>query len=144
MSKIDRMTGADFQALHAKNLKAATDEIRKGVDAVTVSPGQQAAAAKDVYVAKMTSAEVQDRWAKNVSKVNLDDWKNKIKNKGIGRISAGLDEAATKIQDFGDKLIAFQKSALPAFNSRRPLTVDDAAQKAADWIKKMGEFKYKK
>jgi len=144
MSKIDRMSGKDFQEKHAKNLKAASDEIRKGVDAVTEAPGKKAAAAKDVYVAKMTDSAVQDRWAKNVAKVPLEDWKKDMKEKGIGRISAGLDRSADKITDFGDKLITHIKGIKPAFDERRPITIDEAAAKASDWIKKMGEFSYKK
>lgn len=138
------MTGADFQAKHATNLKASSDEIRKGVEAVTESPGSKAAKRADVYIAKMTSSEVHERWKRNVAKVSLEDWKKDMVEKGIGRISAGLDRSKDKITDFGDKLIAFQKAALPAFDARRPITIEESAQKAADWIKEMAKFSYKK
>ncbi len=144
MSKLDRMTGKDFQELHAKNLKGATEEIRKGVEAVSVAPGQKAAAQKSVYIAKMTSSEVQDRWAKNVAKVPLEEWKKDMTEKGIGRISAGLDRSAVKMADFGEKLLAFQKTAKPEFDAIHPLTIDESADKAAKWIKKMGTFSFKK
>lgn len=144
MSKVDRMTGADFQAKHSKNLKAASDEIRKGVEAVTEAPGVKAAARKDVYVAKVTSSEVHDRWARNVAKVPLEEWKKDMLEKGVGRISAGLDRSAGRITDFGDKLLAHIKSIKPAFDARRPITIDESANKAADWIREMGKFKYKK
>jgi len=144
MAKIDRMTGRDYQEKHAKNLKGATDEIRRGVDALTKSPGVSASEEKDVWVARMTDTEVQERWARNVAKVPLEEWKADMKEKGIGRISAGLDRAKTKIADFGDKLLAFQKGALPEINARKVLTLDDAIAKADAWIRKMAEFKYKK
>jgi len=138
------MTGADFQAKHARNLKAAADEIKKGVEALTEAPGKKAAARKDVWVARMTDSAVHDRWARNVSKVSLDEWKRDMIEKGVGRIAAGLDRSADKIRDFGDKLLSYIKSIKPEFDERRPLTLDEAAAKAADWVKKMGEFKYKK
>jgi len=144
MSKVERMTGSDFHEKHSKNLKAAGEEIRKGVEAVTEAPGKKAAARKDVYVARMQDSKVHDRWAKNVGKVSLEDWKKDMLEKGVGRISAGLDRSAAKIADFGDKLISHIKSIKPAFDERRPVTLDEAAAKASDWIKAMGKFKYKK
>ena len=138
------MTGADYQEKHARKLKGATADIKAGVEALTEAPGKKAAEAKDVYVAKMTDSATHDRWARNVSKVTLEDWKKDMTEKGIGRISAGLDRSKGKIADFGGKLISFIKSAKPEFDKKRPLTLDEAASKAADWIKKMGEFKYKK
>lgn len=144
MAKLNRMTGADFQQKHAKNLKAATHEITAGVNAVTEAPGKKAAARKDVWVNRMTDTTVHDRWAKNVGKVTLEDWKKDMVEKGVGRISAGLDRSANKIADFGEKLLTFQKSAKGEFDKIRPLTIDEAADKAAKWIKKMGEFSYKK
>lgn len=144
MSKVARMTGGDFADKHAKNLRAAADEIRKGVDAVTEAPGAKAAARKDVYVNRMTDSSVHERWAKNVAKVPLEEWKADMKEKGIGRISAGLDRSKGKISDFGDKLLTHIKSIKPEFDARRPLTLEESATKAADWIKAMGKFSYKK
>jgi hypothetical protein len=92
----------------------------------------------------MTDGKVQDRWAKNVAKVPLEDWKKDMIDKGIPRISAGLDRSKEKIADFGDKLIAFQKGAKAEFDKIRPITIDEAADKASKWVKKMGEFSYKK
>lgn len=144
MAKIERMTGSDFQAKHAANLRGATEEIRRGVDAVTTAPGQKAAARKNVWVDRMTSASVQERWAKNVGAVPLESWKADMKEKGVGRISAGLDRSADKIRDFGEKLLSYEKSLKAKYDERRPLTLDESAQKAADWIRDMGKFSYKK
>jgi len=144
MSKLARMTGKDFQEKHAAKLKAASDDIRKGVDALTKSPGISAAESADIWKTRMTDSEVQNRWERNVSKVTLEDWKKDMKDKGIGRISAGLDRAKDKIADFGSKLLSFQKGAVEEFKEIKPLTLDEAADKAAKWVKKMGEFSYKK
>jgi len=144
MSKIDRMTGRDYQEKHARNLKGATSEIRAGVEALTESPGKKAAERSDVWVQRMTDSAVQERWKRNVGKLSLDDWKKDMVEKGVGRISAGLDRSSDKIADFGDKLISHIKSIKPEFDKRPVLTLDDAASKAADWIKAMGKFSYKK
>lgn len=135
------MTGKDFQEKHARNLKAASDEIRKGAEAVTVAPGVKAAEQRKAWETKMASKEVQDKWANNVRKVSLDDWKKDMIEKGVGRISAGLDRSADKIAAFGDKLISFEKSAKAEFDKIHPLTIDESADKMVKWIKKMHEFK---
>ena len=134
------MTGKDFQEKHARNLKAASDEIRKGVESVNVAPGVKAAEQRKAWEAKMSSKEVQDKWERNVKGVSLDDWKKDMIEKGVGRISAGLDRSADKIAEFGDKLISFEKSAKAEFDKIHPLTIDESADKMVKWIKKMHEF----
>lgn len=72
------------------NLAGATQAITEGVKNVQSSPGADAAAAKAAWVAAMTSADVQNRWAANVAKVSVADWQAKMIAKGIPAIANAI------------------------------------------------------
>ena len=79
------------------NLNAAGPYIKSGVNAVTVAPGQSAAAAEDRMLSGVTNAIQSGKWKRNVARVSLQDWQAAMINKGIPRISQGTAQAvATK------------------------------------------------
>ena len=54
-----------------------------GIQAVQTAPGQAAARQKSLYVQKVQSS--QDKWARNVATVSLDEWQQAAINKGLPR-----------------------------------------------------------
>lgn len=67
-----------------------------GINSVTVAPGIAAAAAKDRYLAGV-NANV-DKFAANVSKVTLADWKQQSTTKGQSRMASGAQAGQAKYQ----------------------------------------------
>lgn len=67
-----------------------------GINAVDVAPGVAAAAQRQAYVSGVTSNV--DKWAANVSKVSLGDWKNMATTKGQARLASGAQVGAPKYQ----------------------------------------------
>lgn len=82
----------------AQNLGSATQHIQAGVDAVTVAPGQKAAAQKQLWLSQLQANA--DKWATNVSRVSLTDWQQAMRDKGIARISTGAQAAIPKMTSF--------------------------------------------
>jgi hypothetical protein len=136
-----RMSGNDFAEKWGRRLSGATEDIRKGVEAVTESPGAKAAAKKAKWVAKMTDAAVQDKWAKNVSAVTVDEWKRKTLEVGIGRVSAGVSAAASKMAKFGEQLLSYQENNLPKIRSMPDVTLADSKARMDAWFDIMSKFK---
>lgn len=134
------MNGADFAAKWASRLSSATNEISRGVDAVTVAPSVSAVAKKAKLVAKWNEAINNGKWEKNLSKVTLEDWKTAMKNKGINRIGQGATEAASKMAAFGEKLLAYQNAGLPAISRMPDNTVADGIARASAWITYMSKM----
>lgn len=79
-----------------RRLGAAGPDIQSGVDRVTVSPGQSAAAAANLMLQNLTQAVTSGVWANQVSKVTLPDWKDSMKNKAIPRMQQGITTAQQK------------------------------------------------
>lgn len=82
----------------ASRLSAATPEITAGVNAVQTAPGQKAAAQKALWVQRVQNSA--DKWARNVSRVSLEDWKQAMLTKGVNRIGSGAQAAVPKMQQF--------------------------------------------
>lgn len=105
------------QWLHkwGQNLNASGPYITAGVKAVTVAPGQAAAAAQDRMLANLTAAITSGLWAKNVSAVTLAQWQAAMIGKAIPRISQGVTSAqANKVQTITNLLSAVDQAASAA------------------------------
>ena len=124
------------------NLKAATAKIKEGVQAVETAPGADAAAAKAAWVAAMSSAEVQDRWAKNVAAVTKEQWQNAMINKGIPNIATGVNNAIPKVQTFLANLFASMQNVLDNLPKSRA-TFQDRMSRVTQFLDAMHNLKGK-
>lgn len=136
-----KVNAEEYQEKHARRLKASVEDIRRGVDRVTTNPCELAANKAEKMLTRLTEAVTSGKWAKNLKRVTLDDWKDKMANKGVPRISGGIDGAK-------DKVIAFARDLLPHVDAgvekvkRLPdLTIDDSINRAATFIRHMSDFK---
>ena len=136
-----KLTAQEFQEKHARRLKAAVEDIRAGVERVTEAPGLAAAAKVDKWHAAISSQDTKDKWKRRVAATTLDDWKDKMINKGVGRIAAGIDGAQDKVIDFAEKLITHQNTGLVTIEKMPDLTLEDSISRATAWIRHMSNFK---
>ena len=136
-----KLTAEEFAEKHARRLKGAIEDVRSGVQRVTEAPGPKAAAKKDKWVARLTASETQDKWARRVGAVTLESWKSDMLEKGVNRISGGIDRAHDKVVDFASKLIDHQNRGLTTIEKMPDLTLEDSVNRASAWIRHMATFK---
>jgi hypothetical protein len=79
-------------------LAGATSKITEGIDRVTVSPGQKAAAQADVWATNVAAAK--EKFRRNSQAVDLGTWQNLTKQ-AVGNVASG---ATRKKSIFADKL----------------------------------------
>lgn len=91
-----RVTPEEYQEKLARNLKASTTDMVRGVERVAQAPSAAAIAQKDVMVNNYNESVRDGKWEKNLSKVTKEDWQKSMKEKGIPRIAAGIDAAKAK------------------------------------------------
>lgn len=141
MGKQMTVTPESFQEKHARNLKNSKTDIRRGVEAVTESPGKGAARniqkMQDNFNASIQSGKTK----RALENIDLDDWKSKMINVGLSRIDAGIDAAKDKVIAFATKLIAYQKTIKAELDKMPNLTMADAEQRLLFWFHRMGNFK---
>lgn len=102
------------------NLSAATTSITAGVNGVTQAPGQKAAASADFWLARVTAAK--QKYATNVGKVTLQQWKDAMLNVGVPRIAQGASANQGKVTDFMTKFLPFLASGVASLPPKGDLS----------------------
>lgn len=140
---MSRMTPQEAREKWARRLKASIPDIEAGVDRVTEAPGKKAAAKADKMLAGITEAVRDGTWARRVGAVSLEEWKSKMKSKGVGRIAAGVDAAAGKAEDFFSQLFSYQDGLQGKMDAMPDLTLEDSINRMTTWVRDMAKFSKK-
>jgi len=138
------LTASEFAEKQAKRLKAATPEIIAGVQATTEAPSGQAIAKIDKMRTNLLASIDDGTWASRLGKVTLQDWKNDMVNKGVGRIAKGIDEAHGKVVSFANALLPVAYAISDEAKGMPDMTIEDSIARAEMAIRRMASFKYKK
>lgn len=121
-------------------LSGSTQKITDGVNAITISPTTQAAAAQAKMLQNLTAAVQSGKWANNLKKVTLADWKTAMLEKGVPRISGGATAANSKMAAFAQQLLPYEATLQATVRAMPNLTLDNAKARAVAWIDGMSKF----
>lgn len=121
----------------SSRLAGATDVIQRGVQAVTVSPGQAAARQKDAYVQGVQASSA--KWASRVASVSTSDWQQAVISKGLPRVASGATAAQPKMAAFMSRVLPHIESARAGLPPRGNLEAN--IQRSAAFARKMAEFR---
>jgi len=138
-----KLTPVEAAEKLATRLKGATTDMRKGVDRVAENPMEKAAAKEDKMKAKILEAIDTGKWAGNLRKVTLEEWKKAMRDKGIPRVAAGIDAAVPKMTAFFEQLFPYQDSLKARIKGMPDLTIEDSVARVSEWVREMGKFKKK-
>jgi hypothetical protein len=136
-----KITVQQAREKHASRLKASTGEIQRQVNAVTTAPGIQAAKKADKMLTNITNAITSGRWGRRVSSVSLQDWQSAMINKGIPRISQGIDAAAPKVEAFFAEFFPHLEKIEAEVKAMPDLTLEDNINRAVHAMRRASEFK---
>lgn len=111
-----KLNAQEYADKWGRRTKAATEDMRRGVLNTTQAPG--AAAAKQVALMKQNLVRsLEDgTWERAVSAVSLQEWQDKMIEKGVPRIAAGIDSAMTKQVAMAEQLLADVDSVVNEVN----------------------------
>jgi len=138
-----KLTPEEAREKHARRLKAATEDIRRGVMRVSEAPGVKAAQKVDKMRARLLEKIDDGTWARRVASVSLEEWRKLMTEKGIGRIAAGIDGAAEKMEDFFSQLFEYQDRLQQKIKDMPDLTFEDNVNRMVTWVRGMKEFSKK-
>lgn len=136
-----RLTPAEFQEKHARRLSASIEDVRKGIDKVTVNPCELAAAKKDKMLAGITAAVNDGSWERGLRRVTLEQWKDKAKNVGANRIASGINAAKDKVIVFAEQLLPHIDAGQALIKNKPDLTLEDNIDRMTTFIRHMAGFK---
>ena len=132
-----RFTAQEFQEKHARRLKGATEDMRRGIDRVTDNPCEKAAAKQDKMLTNLTAAVSSGKWAAGLRRVTLEDWKSKARDIGVNRVAAGIDGAKEKVIAFAEVLLPHIDRGQAKINSMPDITLDDNINRMVEFSRHM-------
>jgi len=138
-----KVTAEEYAEKQARRLKASTEDIRRGIENVTEAPGKKAAMAQEKMMTNLIESITSGRWAKAVGDVSLEEWKQKILDKGIGRIAAGIDAAQPKQVMMAQKLLAAVDAAQAKVMQMPKNNIDDSINRMTTYAREMHKSKGK-
>lgn len=138
-----KVTAQEYVEDWSRNLKGATERIKRGINRVTEAPGAKAAAQKELLKMKLIEAIDSGKWSERVAGVTLDEWKDKILSKGVNRIAAGVDAAKSKQVAMAGNLLAAVDSAVAEANRTPRGTLEDNINRMTTYVRAMHGKKIK-
>lgn len=138
-----KLTPQEATDKHARRLKGSIEDIRMGVERVTVAPTAKAAEKLDKMKLKYLEAIDSGKVERGLKRVSLEEWKTKTVNKGLNRIGAGVDEAHDKMVNFYSELLPFQDNLKSQVDKLPDITLEDNINRMTTFIRGMSKFKRK-
>jgi hypothetical protein len=75
--------------------------------------------------------------------VSLEDWKKAATDKGINRISVGIDAVSAKQVDMAGRLLSAVDTERNKVNAMPDMTIDDSVARASAFMRGMAKYKGK-
>ena len=119
----------------------AAPDVQRGIQRVDASPTEAAASKKDKMLANVTMAVQNGKWEAGLRRVSLGDWKKAAIEKGIPRISQGVNGATAKMADFASQLLPYQDSLKQQIAGMPDLTIEDNINRMVTFVRGMTKFK---
>ena len=135
-----RVNEQQFVDRWASGLKGSTQRIVEGVQNVQVSPTAKAAKSLDKAKAGYTAAIDSGKMARKLNAVSLESWKASTLAKAPQRISAGVDGAVPKMQEFARKLLPYLTQVQAKVQAMPNISLEDNIQRAVTQMREMAKF----
>ena len=114
-----RVNATEYADKWQRRLTGAQQDIQKGINRVTESPGIKAANAQQTMLTNLLAAINDGTWAAQLRKMTLEDWKNSAINKGLQRIASGVAAAGPAQVQMAEKLLAAVDASLAVVNQTK-------------------------
>lgn len=138
-----KVSSQEYAEKWARRLKGSTEDIRRGVNRVTKSPGEAAAEQIQLMKANLLKSLEDGTWERRVREVGLEEWKKSFMEKGLGRIAAGVDGAQQKQVSMADKLLANVDAAVEVVNRTPRGDLETNINRMTTYAREMSKRKVK-
>lgn len=118
--------------------------MAEGVKRVNQAPGQRAAQKQEKMRQRLVESIDSGKWAENTAAVPLDEWKERMLSKGVGRVAAGVDASAGKMANALTQIIDHQEQIQRELESMPDLTLEDSIARMTHQVRRMSELKVKR
>lgn len=135
------LTAAEITEKQQRRLSESIPDVKRGIERVTESPTEKAAANLDKAKANYNKAIDSGKTAMRLKAVSLDDWKVATVEK-VDRIATGIMGATAKIVGFHEQRQEHQTRIDGGLKSMPTRTASDMDQRMLFQIKEMRKLVY--
>lgn len=121
-----------------QNIGTATDRMKSGAMAVTVAPGQKAAAAADKWLQRVQQS--QAKYKNNVARVSLQQWQDSYVNVGIPRVSQGAQAKKAKYTAAMADFLPYLAQGVAKIDAMPKVTLADSIARATAMIQHNAQY----
>jgi hypothetical protein len=139
-----RVTAEEYAEKWNRRLKGATEDIRRGINKVSVSPTELAAKKSELALQKIIQAFQDGTWAAQLRKVGLDDWKQSAIGKGLQRIAAGVDAAQPGQRQMAEQLLAAVDASVAEANQTPRGDLESNITRMTTYVRGMAKRKLRR
>lgn len=125
----------------ANRMASAGESMKNGVQSVTVAPTEQAAAAKDRWMAGLQRAASENKFEAGLRRVSLEDWKRSMIDKGVSNMQNGARTAVPKVTAFLGEFLPFADNVSKEIQAMPKGTIEDSINRSTAAIRKLAAFK---
>lgn len=111
-----KLNATEYADKWGRRIKGSTEDMRRGIQRTSEAPGLAAARQKELMKQKLLASIEDGTWERNVAAVTLQEWQDKMENKGIPRLAAGVDAAMPKQVQMAEKLLADVDASVAVVN----------------------------
>lgn len=136
-----KLTPEEYADKQARNLKNSLQDVRAGIQRVTVAPGRAAVAQQDKMRQNVLAALDSGLWAAKTSAVSLTDWQQAALTKGVDRIAVGIDAARDKQIQMAGRLLPAVDAAAAKARAMPSNTLQDNIARMTMFVTEMNKSK---
>lgn len=132
-----KVNATEYAEKWARRIKGSTEDIRRGVMRTSEAPGMAAARQVQLMKANLIKSLEDGTWERNVSAVTLQDWQDKMIEKGVPRLAAGVDSAQAKQVQMAEKLLADVDASVAVVNQTPRGDIEQNIQRMTTFAREM-------
>lgn len=117
------------------------DTVKAGVNAVTESPMEKAAAAKQRYLDGVNRAVQSGKYEERLRAVSLADWRKAMIDKGIPNMRTGYEAGKEKFRRFMEAFLPYVREGAARIRQMRKGTLQDSIDRCVAMIKHNAAFR---
>lgn len=134
-----RVTPEQAAAKWRDRLTASTQQITDGVNRVQTAPGTLAARQRQTWLARINASA--DKWARNVARVSLEDWRQAMLSVGVQRVAQGAQAKVGKVQAFQAEFLPYLDAGVAKVKAMPKTSLADSVNRAVAMIQHNAAFK---
>lgn len=132
-----KVTAAEYAEKHARRLKGSLEDIRRGISRTAEAPGQAAVRQKEKMRQNVNAALDDGTWERRTAGVSLQEWQKAASEKGVARISQGIDAVQGKQVAMAERLLAAVDAAAAEVNLMPKVTIEDSIARMETFVRRM-------